>query len=188
MVMWHRVALVAGAAIALSLAAPGIARGHGSGLPAPDPPDTWRVMHWADEASTSKCVGKPSTPLCAVETFLACFVRKDDRLCRIGGGPHEPQRFYESRKTLISYWRYRVVSAKRLKAEEIPEEANESRGGVKRHERYTVRPGDTMLELRYVLCFIGADPCGSEDRRLYYFVRQFKDRWRVITAYGPREG
>lgn len=31
--------------------------------------------------TTSKCVGNPVTPLCAIETYIACFVRRKETLC-----------------------------------------------------------------------------------------------------------
>jgi hypothetical protein len=34
-------------------------------------------LRWA----SSDCIGEPDTPLCAVETLLACRVRRDDALC-----------------------------------------------------------------------------------------------------------
>ena len=36
----------------------------------------------------SDCIGDPRTPLCAVETRMACFIRKDVSLCR-QVGDHE---------------------------------------------------------------------------------------------------
>lgn len=44
------------------------------------PPDELRFIT-ADNA-TSQCIGDPKTPLCAVETFKACFARNDMKLCR----------------------------------------------------------------------------------------------------------
>ena len=35
--------------------------------------------------ATSTCIGDPKTPLCAVETFIACGARRNLRLCRIAG-------------------------------------------------------------------------------------------------------
>ena len=32
--------------------------------------------------ATSDCIGDPRTPMCAVETFVACFTRRDTSLCR----------------------------------------------------------------------------------------------------------
>src|ERR1041384_3643138 len=38
--------------------------------------------------ASSACIGTAATPLCAVETLLACLVRNDDTLCRrIGATP-----------------------------------------------------------------------------------------------------
>ena len=33
-------------------------------------------------AATSGCIGQPTTPICAVETLLACWVRGQPTLCR----------------------------------------------------------------------------------------------------------
>ena len=52
------------------------------------------------ETATSDCIGKPSTPVCAYETWLACSIRREPTLCaRVGisgvrfnrydGPPHE---------------------------------------------------------------------------------------------------
>jgi hypothetical protein len=35
----------------------------------------WRVMTQSDAISTSRCIGDPKTPLCAIETVEACIVR-----------------------------------------------------------------------------------------------------------------
>ena len=41
------------------------------GVFAPDPVGTLRMM--GVESATSPCIGDPATPLCAVETYLACI-------------------------------------------------------------------------------------------------------------------
>ena len=38
-----------------------------------------------DASSSSKCIGNPVTPVCAVETFMACWLRPGPDLCRIAG-------------------------------------------------------------------------------------------------------
>ena len=38
-------------------------------------------------SATSRCIGNPKTPLCAVETFIACWVRRNRPLCEIVGKP-----------------------------------------------------------------------------------------------------
>ena len=49
-------------------------------------PARWRVMTMEDATSTSRCIGDPRTPLCAVETHTACFIRRQVRLCTISYG------------------------------------------------------------------------------------------------------
>lgn len=44
--------------------------------------------------ASSECIGDPKTPLCAVETWLACDVRNDSDLCLHSG--HEIDRAYHS--------------------------------------------------------------------------------------------
>jgi hypothetical protein len=42
-------------------------------------------------SATSDCIGDPRTPVCAVETLLACFARQDMALCkRVTARPVEP--------------------------------------------------------------------------------------------------
>src|SRR5919204_386353 len=44
-----------------------------------DPKGSWREL--TAERGTSACVGDPKTPICAVETVLACLQRGDWKLC-----------------------------------------------------------------------------------------------------------
>ncbi|MEG3620301.1 hypothetical protein V5T82_17690, partial [Magnetovibrio sp. PR-2] len=43
------------------------------------PPDELRFI--SSDSSSSTCIGDPKTPLCAVETIMACFARMDKALC-----------------------------------------------------------------------------------------------------------
>ncbi|MEO5337646.1 MAG: hypothetical protein H7841_12235, partial [Magnetospirillum sp. WYHS-4] len=49
----------------------------------PDPPDKWHVVSWDPAITTSRCIGNPVTPRCALETFFACSVRLELALCRL---------------------------------------------------------------------------------------------------------
>jgi len=49
----------------------------------PDPPGTWRKMTQQDETSSSKCIGKTTTPICAVETLEACLARRNWDFCKL---------------------------------------------------------------------------------------------------------
>lgn len=52
-------------------------------LPPSNQPEEWRILAWTDQNSSSRCIGRPLTPLCAVETLLACFQRGRIELCRL---------------------------------------------------------------------------------------------------------
>lgn len=59
-------------------------------LPPITPKGQYFVMTKDKETTTSDCVGNPKTPMCAVETLLACFVRVVDYLCQTAlGVPYE---------------------------------------------------------------------------------------------------
>jgi hypothetical protein len=79
-------------------------------LPTPDKPGTWRWMTQDPKTTTSRCVGETKTPLCTIETFLACRIRANDELCGIAGsetgyGNHSLDR--------DEYTRYRVAKVTR---------------------------------------------------------------------------
>lgn len=85
--------------------------------------------------AASKCIGDVSTPLCAVETFLACMWRLERPLCeRVGV-------FDFSLADRPDPVRYRILSARILRAEDIPD-----------HLRDTdwMKPGYADITLLYV--------------------------------------
>jgi hypothetical protein len=66
----------------------------------------WRTLTDSEETTTSKCIGKPVTPICAVETLNACFKRKQIELCRmavINGGSETFDLSYSSPKSKTEY-------------------------------------------------------------------------------------
>jgi hypothetical protein len=70
--------------------------------------------------ATSTCIGDPRTPLCAVETFLACSSRQNLDLCDLVGVKHfsYPDEKYTSR--------YRIVSAKVLTQDDMTEDLKDT--------------------------------------------------------------
>lgn len=63
------------------IAAPAFAQASDPILPPPDPPGSWRRLTHDEASTTSKCIGNPVTPLCAVETYWACFLHRRPELC-----------------------------------------------------------------------------------------------------------
>jgi hypothetical protein len=73
-----------------------------------------RVMTKDPETTDSKCVGDPKTPVCALETMLACLVRQQPDLCRKMGirrGCFE-KRLYKRE--------YVIISSNRIDQKNIP--------------------------------------------------------------------
>lgn len=72
------------------------------------------------DTASSSCIGDPRTPLCAVETFLACDMRRQMDLCRMVGV--EDLNF--SGHALTE--EYSMISEKVLRQQDIPEELKDS--------------------------------------------------------------
>lgn len=78
-------------------------------------PDEWRFISSGD--STSKCIGDPKTPLCAVETVIACFARMDINLCRRVGQKGKIYLGEDVRKVHYKIINARVLTEKDMKAD-----------------------------------------------------------------------
>ncbi len=150
----------------------------------PDPPGVWRMLGPDDQDTTSKCIGKPKTPICAVETVLACFVRGDNSLCRgatiderpirhvIGGFQFATYRFVGSAKVGGKGW-WRVV---------------ESRfGGHYRSILSQAKAGDLAV-------FVHSLPCRTQRNciemyrkspPMLYAVRRVGSAWTVVDTTTP---
>ena len=54
------------------------------------PPAGWQVVGHGAADTTSRCIGDPKTPRCAMETLMACPIRGDYDLCRRAESDPEP--------------------------------------------------------------------------------------------------
>lgn len=87
-------------------------------IPAADPAGQYRLIG-TPERSDSRCIGKPETPLCAVETLLACFARRDDALCwQVWRPAGAGARLFSAETRPGYWWSYRVADARQLAADE----------------------------------------------------------------------
>jgi hypothetical protein len=144
-------------------------------VPARDPRGYWRQMTLDDATSTSKCVGKFDTPVCAVETVVACFARSRWDLCN--DALDAPERFEPSRYAPLPHYkgmRYRLVWTQRLTQaaiDDIPRAAT--------HER----PGDLRIDVLKRSCYMyaGAESCrpATGDPNIFT-LRKVGDRWVVL--------
>lgn len=87
-------------------------------LPNVDPAGQYRLIGPAAR-SDSRCIGRPETPLCAVETLLACFARRDPELCRVvWAGGEGAAGYLQAMVNSRYWWSYRVSAAEQLAADE----------------------------------------------------------------------
>jgi hypothetical protein len=172
----------------------GFAQEHDPDLPAVDPPGQGRAMTDEDATSTSQCVGNPITPLCAVETIIACFERVRDDLCRIGMGLDRPPEFVrgDPRPRPYRYQRYRVLSAKRFREHVLPPPHDLSPANTLPYwwypeDRRQYWPGDVEIVVLKQTCWrdpARCDPVDSGDHYTYH-LRRIGDRWAVLIWDTP---
>jgi hypothetical protein len=153
-------------------------------LPELTPKGQYLVMTQDDATSTSKCIGDPKTPLCAVETEMAVQVRGKLDFQRIAmgleGGP-----LFDDRKP-GSPIIYRVVRREVLSDRRFPWNPKRDLGW--RNGGLIMQAGDIRIDIIYVNCYreISLTACehfwGSPEA---YIVRRMGDRWVVITWGDP---
>ena len=157
--------LVIGTDLALAAADPA--------LPKPDSPLVWRLMSTQKNFTTSRCLGDPKTPLCAAETVEACIELQEPQFCKIALsaarladiGPMEDA----PRDTDLRI--YRVTSAKRLTAGDLPAAIKQGRKDW--------QVGDIQIMIQGFTCLSG----GCETYRsgpMPYIIRPAGDKWQVI--------
>ena len=125
------------------------------------------VRHITPTEATGDCIGDPKTPLCAVETFMACDARADMSLCKGVG---------VSRFTMVcpeAVEEYRIISEETLGQFEPPP----SLKGVKWelpdfvkfivHRRILDAPRHACIDQRW--------------SKYYYWVGKTEGRWRIVT-------
>jgi hypothetical protein len=139
----------------------------------PKPGVNWRYITLNDTTTTSKCVGDPRTPLCAVETIRACFLRRDDRLCmKVRDEPaFEHIKPFANSVDIVGI-RYRVLSATRVGPPDIPKRAKTG--------RYAWLAGDVSMKVDIRQCRRTLANCNDPEPVEQFDVRKVDGRWKVI--------
>ncbi len=149
-----------------------------TGVFAPDPESVWRRISRAD--STSQCIGEPLTPLCTIETYHACFVRRIAELCQVATAHFlgEPIRFH-SRGHENHYVIYRVVAVRRATADDV----RSGRKGI--NLRYI---GDLLVDIDWQPCWKNdlTNECTNRTAPTTYTLRRYKERWVIVDLHMPR--
>lgn len=159
-------------------------------LPTLDPIEHLRVMRQTDKGSSSTCIGRPETPICAVEQMIGGRVRGDVKLWTLAvGNNKQPDDHILKGKSLGDFAYYRVVGAQRLDDASIRhwfDAWDEMRCGELIEAS---RPGDVRIDVQ-----IEYNHNGKKEHRIErdsvpetYVVRKIGlRRWRIIDSCYPR--
>jgi hypothetical protein len=171
-----RVALLATYLLMIALPGLAVAQGNDPMLPPPDPSGSWRKLTRDDATTTSRCIGNPVTPLCAVETYLACFVRRQPELCDMVGAGIRP--IMSVVPPADKREEYRVVYARRPSPLDPVDRSTE--GNMK------PQPGDVVIAYMVRACYGAVDDqtnCQDveSDPPYVHMLRKQGDVW--VYAY-----
>ena len=141
------------------------------------PPSEWRLISAND--ATSNCIGDPKTPLCAMETLMACFARHEISLCNKVNvfDMHFPGEPYVSR--------YRILRTEILTKENIEEKGKGADWQKLGDVDFTVyEPDGEDDDCKMKHCnFDWQDGPDREDEccNWSYAVRRLEGKWQVIN-------
>lgn len=164
------------------IVSPAVAQTSDPVLPTPDPPGVWRSLTQDEATTTSRCIGNPVTPLCAVETYWTCFLRRQPELCDMVEAGVKPLPNVVRRPDRRED--YRVVYARRPSPLDPVDRATE--GNMK------PQPGDVVIALMRRICY---GPPGDEsdcelnvenDPPHIHMLRRQGDFWVYAYRFRPR--
>lgn len=180
-------------------------------LPPPGPEGTWREI-WRGKA-TSNCIGNPISPICAVETHMACYLQWRGDYCHMVGGYDSDiedsindDKLYQGLRSVydpemdefVDYnVRYRILDLVSLSKDTSSIVAAIPQSKWKYSWRNAtfgpeIRHGDVLVRVVQQSCVLYGDNMEPEDKDCYfvedeqtaYITRQYpKGRWQIIRAY-----
>jgi hypothetical protein len=155
-------------------------------LPPLTPKGEYLVLTANKETTTSHCIGDPKTPMCAVETLLACFVRNKNDLCQTAMGVPWDRVPDFNRDLPWPPIVYRVVRREVLTDKHFP-------WRVKRDLEWrpgepSVKAGDVRIDIVVRECDtkVLPEPCDPAEGASAYIVRQQNYNWAVVN-WGPAD-
>ena len=142
-------------------------------------PEGVRTIMLDPAGSTSKCFGIPETPLCALESVLACELFDRPLLCRI---VEHPQPWTDDAREIHRGFSaiYVHMSSETLTDADIPDRARDI-------GTHTWRPGDVAVHLWWNEC---GTPDGTRCGRWKYLpkiyvTRRAGDSWHIVDVAHP---
>ncbi len=177
----HLSLLAAIATLIASLAgAPGLA--HAGGDERAPPPtgrtgsaSAWRAIAYDDAHTTARCVGDPKTPVCAVETILACFIRAGNFCRQVIATAELAERLARMQPRPHHLSRYRIAGA--VRGLIPPGSIFEGRPSDSR----AIRRGDIYVTVFEIPCAIDEPDCvWDRHYTMHFWTRRIANQWMVI--------
>lgn len=135
----------------------------------------------APNAATSGCIGQPTTPVCAVETLLACWVRGQPALCRAVAvsEARAADRIAGPRSSPEAEAQYSIDRASTIRHEDVTDD-------LKAVEWF--KPGFVLVELVRRICPQTPQRCDDEPwEEMQIIVRPEAGRWSVVVWRSDNE-
>ena len=158
------------------LAGPAMAMAMDADPPPPDPPDFWHEV--GPRHASSTCIGSKASPVCMLDTLMACFRRGGDICYRAMTEQDVAKSLAKTNPPDSLILTYRIVGAK------IAEKDEE--GGY-----YERKGGDTVIIYEIRRCYARPDQarfCPNERARLpndELTLRREGQSWRIIDYGQP---
>ena len=146
--------------VMLALVVPGGPARAGTSDPCADIDGRWRTTGHDQAHTTSRCIGNPITPQCAIETLDAVLLRGDVGLLASVAAPgfarfDDDWADMNAKDFSKSKYFYRIVLCRVLTADDRPLTGwGRVRPGVSPNRDYAWYPGDVLLEDEFELCDI----------------------------------
>lgn len=147
-------------------------------LPPLAQPGQWSYVTQDDSSSSSHCIGKPGSPICAVETLLACFQRDRQDLCRmVDDGTDQYAQIFSAPADPSKYLAYRVLAAQVV-------DASTPRAGQTSH----AQDGDVLLTVDQREGQLGRYARATGTPANDFLLRRQPDgSWKVVGWGDPGE-
>ena len=146
--------------VMLALVVPGGPARAGTSDPCADIDGRWRTTGHDQAHTTSRCIGNPITPQCAIETLDAVLLRGDVGLLASVAAPgfarfDDDWADMNAKDFSKSKYFYRIILCRVLTADDRPLTGwGRVRPGVSPNRDYAWYPGDVLLEDEFELCDI----------------------------------
>lgn len=128
------------------------------------------ILRIDDNTSDSDCIGDGSTPVCAVETWFACFARRAPSLCK-QIVPHIEMLFFPQAKPY--FIEYQIADVLPITLERITPELSV----------FEIKPGYMEVRVRRRGCRYAGRNCGGVSPAKSSYFLKFKESGWIIVAW-----